>query len=567
MPRSSDSETEDDEVTMGGYTDLPPEERPDYKPPKNKNQPAYTTTPYPQWGHNAPSGKPYNTVPSGRDVPTSTGRGEVKYTELKGGFNYTAKPVVKPPPPMNMPMPPPQFPGYIDTNLPPPPPGAGNFTAPAVPRGQHGAFGNMPPPPPMPLPGGVPQSAAPGGSMRFDELPPPPGSSKIPKGAVIREITPSSAKLPVPQSAGGLRPHGASFSGGSRPNLRDPSPNRLGGKMHRLSVNTDRPDMHTIMAGGRPPASPLLEAYRGVYQDMSPMPSPLMMGRRYEDDDIDDLEPLDKRAAKDRHGKRLASPKRKAKKAVTMYNEQAEEEARAIARELSSAKPDLGVLVDILPRLSHDQIMELRTEYKRVCKIQGRGINIAKHLKMKLNGKFMTICYVTALGRWESEGYWANFWYQSQSSKRELLIESLMGRPNSEIRLIKSSFKDKRYNDDLVRCMDKELKADKFRVAILKALEGKRQEENEQWRTDDRNADVEDLYRAINRREGGETAILDIVITRSDNHLRDVLKTYERRFQKNFAKECLRKSGNLVVRIHTPSPSKLHSLTSGRARS
>ena len=201
-----------------------------------------------------------------------------------------------------------------------------------------------------------------------------------------------------------------------------------------------------------------------------------------------------------------------------------------------------------MPHLNHDQILELRTEYKRVCKIQGHGINIAKHIKMKMSGNLRTVAYVTALGRWESEGYWANFWYQSHTSKRELLIESLMGRPNAEIRLIKRSFKDKRYNDDLVKCMDKELKADKFRVAVLKALEEHRQEENEQWSIDDRNHDVDDLYKALNRREGGETAILDIVITRSDNHLRDVLRTYERKYQKNFAKECLRKSGNLVVR-------------------
>ena len=295
----------------------------------------------------------------------------------------------------------------------------------------------------------------------------------------------------------------------------------------------------------------MLEAYRGTYQELSPMPSPLIMGRRFADDDLDDLEPLDRRTSRSSgHGKRALSPKKKSKsKAVTIYSEQAEEEARAIAAELSSSKPDFSVLIEILPNLDHDQMLELRNEYKRVCKIQGHGINIAKHIKMKLKGNFNTICYVTALGRWESEGYWANFWYQSQTSKRELLIESLMGRPNSEIRLIKRSFKDKRYNDDLERCMDKELKADKFRIAILKALEGRRQEENEHYSMDDRNYDVDVLYKALHRREGGETAILDIVITRSDTHLRDVLKTYERKYQKNFAKECLRKSENLVVCI------------------
>ena len=191
-----------------------------------------------------------------------------------------------------------------NNDLPPPPPMPGSFGAPPPPRGPPGAFSDMPPPPPMGMPY-PPGPQSPPGGMRFDELPPPPGQSKVPKGAVIKEITPGGLKPSSPPGAGGLRPHGASFSGGSRPNLRAPSPNGLGGKMHRLSVNGDRPDMHNIMAGGRPPGSPLLEAYHGTYQQMSPMPSPLMMGRRFEDDDIDDLEPLDRRSS--RGGKRRSS--------------------------------------------------------------------------------------------------------------------------------------------------------------------------------------------------------------------------------------------------------------------
>ncbi|KIW00975.1 uncharacterized protein PV09_07498 [Verruconis gallopava] len=554
---SDDSDVDSDEITMGGYTDLPPEQRPGYKPPKNPNAPAYTTTPYPQWGHNAPSATSYTAVPT-RNAPTGSGGG-VKFSELKGGFTYTAKPVVKPkkqPTMADMPVPPPQFPGYgapstAQMPLPPPPPmpaPPGGFDAippPPMPgpppRGR--ALSDLPPPPPMPMP------MPPSGSRGYDELPPPPGASQIPKGAVIKEVTPGGMKPPSPPK-GGLRPHSASFGGGGgRPNLRAPSPSGLGSRMNRLSVSGDRPDIHNVMAGGRPPGSPLLEAYRGTYQQMSPMPSPLMMGRRYEDDDIDDLEPLDRRSSHRDGGRRGSSPKKKPKKSITIYNEQAEEEARAIAQELSSSKPNLEVLIDILPVLSHDQILELRTEYKRVCKIQGLGINIAKHIKLKLHGNFCKICYVTALGRWESEGYWANFWYQSNSSRRELLIESLMGRSNAEIRLIKDAFKDKRYNDDLVRCMDKELKADKFRMAILKALDEQRQEENEQWSIEYRNRDVDDLYKALHRREGGESAILDIVITRSDAHLKEVLKTYERKYGKNFAKEALRKSGNLVGEV------------------
>lgn len=193
-------------------------------------------------------------------------------------------------------------------------------------------------------------------------------------------------------------------------------------------------------------------------------------------------------------------------------------------------------------------MLELRTEYKRHCKVQGRGINIAKHIKLKTSGNFGKIAYVTALGKYEGEGYWANYWYQSNSARRELLIEALMGRQNHEIRAICESFKDKRYSDSLVKCMDKELKADKFRKAVLMALEGKRQEESDVWPVEYRNRDVDTLYKALKSREGGESAILGIVVMRSDAHLRECLRTYERKYQGSFARDCLRKSNNLVVR-------------------
>jgi hypothetical protein len=179
--------------------------------------------------------------------------------------------------------------------------------------------------------------------------------------------------------------------------------------------------------------------------------------------------------------------------------------------------------------------------------VQGRGINIAKHIKMKTSGNFGKIAYVTALGKYEGEGYWANFWYQSNSARRELLIEALMGRQNYEIREIKDAFKDKRYSDSLMRCMDKELKADKFRKAVLMALEAERQEESDVWPPEYRQRDVDTLYRAINAREGGESAMLGVVCMRSDAHLREVLRAYEFTYRVSFAREALRKSNNLVV--------------------
>lgn len=237
----------------------------------------------------------------------------------------------------------------------------------------------------------------------------------------------------------------------------------------------------------------------------------------------------------------------KEKRKARIYD--ATDDALALVDALAARTPDVDTMVEILPALSHDQMLELRAEYKRHCKVQGRGINIAKHIKLKTTGNFGKIAYVTALGKYEGEGYWANYWYQSNSARRELLIESLMGRQNHEIREIKEAFKDKRYSDSLVRCMDKELKADKFRKAVLMALEGERQEESDVWPVEYRNRDVDTLYKAIRAREGGESTMLSVVIMRSDAHLREVLRTYERKYQGNFARDALKKSNNLVGEV------------------
>jgi len=177
-------------------------------------------------------------------------------------------------------------------------------------------------------------------------------------------------------------------------------------------------------------------------------------------------------------------------------------------------------------------------------------VKMSNHIKTKVpRSTFNTLAYVTALGRWESEGYWANYWYQGDTSKRELLIESLMGRTNSEIKLIKESFKDKRYGNSLEKCMDKELRKDKFRSAILMALEEKRQEESDVWPKEYVKKDVDIWARSLHSKEGGESAMLEVCVTRSDRHLRECLRVFERQEGINFAKEVLKRSSNLVGEV------------------
>jgi hypothetical protein len=311
--------------------------------------------------------------------------------------------------------------------------------------------------------------------------------------------------------------------------------------------------------GGRPPASPLLEAYRGTYQSISPMP---FIPRAGNDDDLSDLElsgsDNDRRLVQTKSRDHesdvsiaIVSPTSNRKR-VSFYDPF--DDAKRIATALAGTHHAANVkpLIQILPALSTDDILALRAEYKNHAKVAGQGINIAKHIKMRVPGNLGKAVYATALGRWESEAYWANSWYQGGSTRRELLIESLMGRSNSDIREIKNSFKDKRYGDDLEKCMKAELKADKFRVAILLALEERRMSDSAPLNMELIKRDVVDLYRSLTSREGGETAMIQIIVVRSNTHLKEMMRLFETTYKRNFAREMINKSQNLVVSCPIP---------------
>lgn len=337
----------------------------------------------------------------------------------------------------------------------------------------------------------------------------------------------------------------------SRDGRRDTSPQP---RMTNLLVDTGKGAGLTLVA------SPLLESYRGTYQDCSPMPSPLLLASQPSDSHHRIVEPLSP-IGSDSEGKR----ERRAR-----FHDAEDITTRLATALKGSRAPDTGPLIDILPSLTHEQVLELRSEYKRIVKTgsERKGVNISKHIKARLKDEeplLMKLCYTVALGRWESEAYWANSWYHGDKNRRELLIESLMGRTNAEIAAIKDAFTDKKYDDSLTKCMKTELKEDKFKKAVLMVLDMRRMDEYDQYgrripvdlRLVDQ--DVEDLRRAVTAEKGGESAMISIVVQRSESHLREILKEYERQYRVNFAREALRKSGNLVVSCtHTHSLSLSH---------
>ncbi|KAL0937609.1 annexin ANXC4 [Colletotrichum truncatum] len=327
---------------------------------------------------------------------------------------------------------------------------------------------------------------------------------------------------------------------------RDKSPQPPTHRMSNLSVNTGHHSLNMNLSLANAPGSPLLESYHGTYQDMSPMPSPLLLASQPHDLQV--MEPISPIGSDD-EGRR----RRRAR-----FHD-IEDDAARIAKALRSDRksPDTEPLIEILPGLTHDQVMDLRKEYKALVKTgpDRKGVNVAKHIRSRLKDSdpnLMKACYSTALGQWESEAYWANFWYQGDKTRRELLIEALMGRTNHEIRLIKDGFNDKKYDNSLTKCMKTELKEDKFKKAVLMVLDERRMEEYDPYGrrlaidyhlVED---DVSDLRKAVKSEKGGETLMISIVVQRSDSHLREVLKLYERTYRSNFARDALKKSGNLV---------------------
>lgn len=193
--------------------------------------------------------------------------------------------------------------------------------------------------------------------------------------------------------------------------------------------------------------------------------------------------------------------------------------------------------------------MALRDEYKRDVKVSGsgRGVDLAKHIKTKVAGNIGKIAYVTASGRWESEAYWLNFWNKPGRDMVDMLIESLMGRTNEEIRLIKKPFRGVQGDDSLKHFLERELEQYSSRAAILLALQEQKQEENDEWPPLLVERDVDEFHRALGTVPPDSSTIQRLCVTRNDSHLRKCLKAYEGKYGSDLAKTIIQQSQLTMV--------------------
>ena len=335
-------------------------------------------------------------------------------------------------------------------------------------------------------------------------------------------------------------------------------PTSLHGHISSLSI----PGMAGLSIGG---SSPALQPYQGTYQNISPLPSPSASPISYSPSSS----AHDLGSAGFSLGAPLVSPP--ITKISSLDDKDESYDPTPHAKELlaclnhSISRVDPGPLIKILPQLSPSQLMALRVEYKRLF----HQVNIAKHIKMQCgSGAFGKIAWAVALGPYESEGWWANSWYQKAVTRNELLIEALVGKTVQEVRKIKRGFKDDRYGNSLERAVKNELGAHKFRGVILMTLDtegGIRDEEPEDqgyigsiWgnavqapgvvKMDRVHEDVKRLYEVLDSRPGtGESILMQIILCRSQVHLREVIRWYRQIYGKDLSRVVIKHSPNLVV--------------------
>lgn len=458
------------------------------------------------------------------------------------GYQYQMPPAPIPPPPQGYGPPPPSAdpsqtnPDYYSGHKNPeywPGSTVGGPSSPHAATGGIGGPGSYMASAPPPLP----PSVSPGlGPHHGNPLPPPSPN-------IGPHYTASPAYAPPTQyGSGGPPPHQPSH-----------------GHASSLSI----PGMAGLSLGG---ASPALQPYQGTYQNISPLPSPSASPISYSPSSSS----RDLSTQGFSLGAPLIAPPPIAKPSSN-DDRDADYDPIPHAKELLAclnhniSRVDPGPIIKILPRLSPTQLIALRAEYKRLF----HQVNIAKHIKMQCGtGAFGKIAWATALGPYESEGWFANSWYQKAISRNELLIEALVGKTVQEIRKIKKGFKDDKYGNSLERAVKSELAAHKFRGVILMTLDtesGIRDEEPEHqgylgsvWghavqapgcvKMDRVQEDVNRLYEVLDGRPGtGEMVLMQILLCRSQVHLREVIRWYRGMYGKDLSRVVIKHSPNLVV--------------------
>nr|VZI46056.1 unnamed protein product [Spirometra erinaceieuropaei] len=201
---------------------------------------------------------------------------------------------------------------------------------------------------------------------------------------------------------------------------------------------------------------------------------------------------------------------------------------------------DEAAIIDVLGHRSLKQRLQIALDFKTLF-----GLDLIKELDSELSGNFARICRGLCLA---PENYDAEELHEAMSrpgTDEDCLIEIICTRTNAQLKLIAEAYQ-KLFNRSLEEHVMKDTSGH-FKRLLVSLLQANRDES----RTFDRNKarkDAEDLLAAGEKKTGtDESKFNEILISRSNAHLRAVFAEYEK-MSKNTIEEALKKemSGDLL---------------------
>ena len=246
--------------------------------------------------------------------------------------------------------------------------------------------------------------------------------------------------------------------------------------------------------------------------------------------------------------------------------------AEECSRSLRSDRTDLTVLIELLPRLSHENVLGLQRSYKALNSNSQLKVGLSMEIQMSITDKLGTICYATSLGQWGSEVHWIKFWYQNKDSQwgealRFLLIEAVLNRTAPELEAIMAAFSDELYKNDLIGCLERELEGHRLSSLIMGALHMSRSVQAQKQRDPAVVAvQLHDLFEETADEDMHEIALIETLTGESDRFICELIHEYQREYQTCLSNAIYNAVNPNVVSLVLRQPYRSPQLTVGSAK-
>ena len=222
---------------------------------------------------------------------------------------------------------------------------------------------------------------------------------------------------------------------------------------------------------------------------------------------------------------------------------------------LASRTPDLTVFVQLLPRLSHENVLALQRSYTALRAGSQVKAGLSVEIQRSITDKLGEVCHAVSLGQWESEVHWIKVWYQNKDSQwrealRFLLIEAVLGRTATELEAIMAAFSDKLYKNDLMRCLESELEGHGLKSLVLAAFRAPPPRRALNGSDPARVAlRLHNMFQTTDDERTRESILIDILTKETSFFVREVIHEYQRNYQASLARAIGRAVSTVVVSL------------------